>query len=181
MNYASDDLKHEHDAILLALNFLDEICSRIEKGVNVPIGDISSMTGFLKLFADRCHHGKEELFYFPAMEEAGVQNQNGPIGMLLDDHEKGRMLLKSMDSSVTGSSLNRDMFVKSAKGYIELMRSHIEKENNVVFAVGDEKISPSKHTKLLEEFERFEEEVIGVGKHEELHAMLDDFRKRYMK
>lgn len=181
MNYASDDLKHEHDAILFALKVLEEFCVRIEKGADIPAGDISSMTGFLKLFADRCHHGKEELFYFPAMEEAGVQKQNGPIGMLLEEHEKGRLFLKSMDSSVSGRSVNNEIFVKSAKGYIELMRSHIEKENNVVFAVGDEKISPAKHSKLLEEFERFEEEVIGAGKHEELHAMLDDFKKRYMK
>jgi hemerythrin-like domain-containing protein len=34
---------------------------------------------FLKEFADRCHHGKEEDFLFPALEKAGIKKEGGPI------------------------------------------------------------------------------------------------------
>lgn len=40
MNYASQDLVHEHDAILFALRVLDEISDRVHEGKDVPPGDI---------------------------------------------------------------------------------------------------------------------------------------------
>src|SRR5512145_184231 len=177
MNYASSDLRHEHEAILFSLKVLDVICGRLEAGVQVPTDDVSSLTGFLKLFADKCHHGKEELFLFPAMEEAGIQRQDGPIGMLLEEHERGRILLAGMSSAVSAEGIKINKFVINAREYISLLRSHIDKENNLVFAIGDEKLSPSVNEKLLKEFDKFEEEVIGAGKHEELHVMLNDFKK----
>lgn len=180
MIYASDDLKHEHEAILFSLKVLEVICGRLETGGNVPADDVISLTGFLKLFADKCHHGKEENFFFPAMEEAGIQRQNGPIGMLLEEHEKGRGLLAGMSSAVSAGGINKNEFIINARDYISLLRSHIDKENKLVFAIGDEKLTPSANEKLLKEFDKFEEEVIGKGKHEELHSMLNDFRKRYM-
>ncbi|MEN6420324.1 MAG: hypothetical protein ABFD76_00125 [Smithella sp.] len=60
MNYASQDLVCEHDAILFSLSVLDEISNRVNDGKDVPHSDIIELIGFLKLFADKCHHGKEE-------------------------------------------------------------------------------------------------------------------------
>ncbi|HPS58732.1 MAG TPA: hemerythrin domain-containing protein [Spirochaetota bacterium] len=181
MELASKDLIHEHEAILFALKVLEEICNRIESGKEVPVQDITDLIDFIKLFADKCHHGKEENFLFPAMEEAGIQKQNGPIGVMLMEHTSGREFIKNMQTAVSGSAMNKPEFVKSARGYISLLRSHIEKENNVLFPIGDVKISPSKQKELLEQFEKFEDEVIGKGKHEELHKQLHEFNLKYLK
>lgn len=181
MELASKDLIHEHDAILFSLKVLEEICNRVESGKDVPLHDITDLIDFIKLFADKCHHGKEEGFLFPAMVEAGIQQQNGPIGVMLSEHAAGREFIKSMQSAVSGASIDSIEFVKSARGYIALLRQHIEKENNVLFPMGDVKISPNKQQKLLEQFEKFEDDVIGKGKHEELHKQLHDFNKRYLK
>jgi hemerythrin-like domain-containing protein len=181
MKYASDDLKHEHEAILFSLKVLEVICGRLESGDKVPVDDLMSLTGFLKLFADKCHHGKEEMFFFPALEEAGIQEQNGPIGMLLEEHEKGRVLLSAMSSAGSGGGIKKDEFIPNARDYISLLRSHIDKENNLVFAIGDEKLSPQVNEKLLKEFDKFEDEVIGKGKHAELHVMLQEFKEKYIK
>lgn len=181
MELASSDLIHEHEAILFALKVMEEISRRVESGKDVPIKDITDLIDFIKLFADKCHHGKEEGFLFPAMEEAGIQKQNGPIGAMLQEHESGREFIKKMQSAVSGTSINKDEFVKSAKGYISLLRAHIEKENTVLFPVGDVKISPARQKELLAQFEKFEDEVIGKGKHEELHKQLHEFNKKYLK
>jgi len=180
MKYASDDLKHEHEAILFSLKVLEEICRRIESGTSVPVEDAAALTGFLILFADKCHHGKEELFFFPALEEAGIPVQNGPLGILLEEHERGRMLIRNMQSALSVNTFNSEEFVKCSGEYISLLRSHIDKENNLVFAIGDEKLSPSANEKLLKEFDKFEDEVIGKGKHDELHAMLKEFKEKYI-
>ena len=181
MNYASQDLVHEHDAILFALRVLDEISDRVHEGKDVPAGDIIELIEFLKLFADKCHHGKEEGFYFPAIESAGIPRANGPIGVMLSEHDAGRAFIKEMQCSVSEIISDKEGFVKAAKGYVELLRSHIEKENTVLFPMGDAKLSEAKHKELLEEFEKFEENVIGKGKHEELHKQLEEFNRKYLK
>lgn len=181
MNYASQDLVHEHDAILFALRVLEEITNRINEGQDVPTGDIIELIDFLKLFADKCHHGKEEGFYFPAIEAAGIPRINGPIGVMLSEHDVGRGFIKEMENSVSEKTSDKDGFVKGAQRYIALLRSHIEKENKVLFPMGDEKLTETVHQELLEEFEKFEENVIGKGKHEELHNQLDEFNRKYLK
>jgi len=160
---------------------LDEIANRLESGKDVPPGDIIDLIDFLKLFADKCHHGKEEGFYFPALEEAGIQKQNGPIGMMLAEHETGREFIRGMQAAMTENSINKNEFVQSARGYTALLRAHIEKENTILFPIGDMKLSPSKQSELIKLFEEFEEKVIGRGKHEELHKQLKEFNIKYLK
>jgi len=181
MEYASQDLKHEHDAILFSLKILDEISNRVESGKDVSPYDIIGIVDFLKLFADKCHHGKEEGLFFPALEDAGIPKQNGPIGVMLAEHTMGRDFIRQMRESVTDNSVKKNEFVNSSQGYISLMRAHIEKENTILFPMGDAKLSDSKQKELIEAFEKFEEEVIGKGKHEELHKQLHDFETKYLK
>jgi hemerythrin-like domain-containing protein len=75
MKTPSEDLMHEHKAILIALNVIEQMVRRVQNDKGIESKDIEEMIGFLKVFADKCHHGKEEDFLFPALEEAGVKNQ----------------------------------------------------------------------------------------------------------
>lgn len=181
MEKASEDLMHEHDAILFSLKVLEEICSRIELRKDVLVKDITDLIDFLKLFADKCHHGKEEGFLFPALKEAGMPVENGPIGIMLAEHTMGRNFIRQMQESVTDTEFRKEAFGKSARGYIALMRDHIEKENNVLFPMGDVKLTDSKQRELMEAFEKFEEDVVGKGKHEALHKQLHEFNNKYLK
>lgn len=177
---ASDDLRHEHEAILFSLKIIEEICRILDSGGDVPVEDISDLIEFLKVFADRCHHGKEEGFLFPALEKAGIPEENGPIGVMLMEHEKGRKLINGMSLSLDENGLKAGEFVKNAMDYVTLLRAHIEKENNVLFPMGDNKLSEEEQENLLENFDDFEERIIGDGRHEEFHSMLTVLRKRYL-
>ncbi len=181
MKLASQDLMHEHEAILFSLKVLDEMTNLVESGKDVPAGDITDLIDFLKLFADKCHHGKEEGILFPALEEIGIPRYKGPIGVMLEEHDAGRKFIKQMQESVNVDSIKKNEFIHSARGYIYLLRAHIEKENTVLFPMGDAKLSDEKQKELLEAFEDFEEKVIGKGKHEELHKQLNDFNRKYLK
>ncbi|OPY08681.1 MAG: iron-sulfur cluster repair di-iron protein [Syntrophaceae bacterium PtaB.Bin095] len=181
MERASQDLMHEHDAILFSLKVLEEICNRVESRKDVLIKDIASLIEFLKLFADKCHHGKEEGFLFPALIEAGIPAEKGPIDVMLAEHTMGRNYIRQIQESATDKAFRTEEFGKSARGYISLMRAHIQKENNVLFPMGDAKLSDSKQRELIESFEKYEEEVIGKGKHEELHKQLEAFNTKFLK
>lgn len=45
---------------------------KIVSGKNVPAEELKGIMEFLTVFVDKCHHGKEEDFLFPALEAAGI-------------------------------------------------------------------------------------------------------------
>ena len=72
MSKAIEDLEHDHKAILSALQILERIAGDIERGATPTRGELAKFIDFLKEFADKCHHGKEEGMLFPALIEAGM-------------------------------------------------------------------------------------------------------------
>lgn len=180
MTYASEDLVNEHEGILFGLQVLEKMSGLLSAGKNVPVDDLKEMVNFFKLFADKCHHGKEEGLLFPEMEKAGIPNENGPIGQMLLEHEEGRKYIAQM-SDTFKQDFRPAVFVTPALYYISLLRNHIEKENNVLFPMGDERIPPDVQKRLLTAFEEHEEKVMGAGTHERLHELLDAFEQKYLK
>ncbi len=181
MRYASEDLKNEHEGILFGLKILEQMISEFKQSGTADINDIDDMVNFLRLFADKCHHGKEEGLMFPGMEKAGIPNAEGPIGQMLIEHNQGRQYIAAMGASTENGALQADSFIEAASGYINLMRAHIEKENKVLFPMGDKIIPMAVQKNLLEQFEEFEEEVMGKGTHEKLHETLHLFEEKYLK
>ncbi len=180
MDYASEDLRNEHEGILFGLNLLDKMVAQLRNGSTIAKDDYVQMVEFLRLFADKCHHGKEEGLFFPALEQAGIPKKNGPIGQMLIEHELGRKYIKEMTDALAGEAWNSQAFSVAAENYATLLRSHIQKENTVLFPMGDKILAPELQKKLLQEFEHFEETVMGPGIHDQLHAMLDTFEKKYL-
>jgi hemerythrin-like domain-containing protein len=95
MKLASEDLRNEHEGILFGRQILEEMVRRLQNEQPVAADDLQGMIHFLKLFADKCHHGKEEGLYFPSLEQAGVRNDGGPIGQMLSEHTEKRTRFSS--------------------------------------------------------------------------------------
>ena len=71
--------------------------------------------------------------------------------------------------------------MKTARGYINLLNQHIDKENNVLFPLARKaSIRCKNRQKLWEGFEMIETQKIGVGKHEEFHKMIESLEKNYL-
>lgn len=180
MTYASEDLMKEHEGILFGLKILEKMVQLIKERNQFEIVDLKEMINFLRLFADKCHHGKEEGLMFPAMEKAGIPNENGPIGQMLIEHVEGRKYISQMTESSENDMFKKDAFIKAAMNYIILLRAHIDKENIILFPLGDSKIPLDKQAELLELFEVHEKKVMGSGTHEKLHETLNKFEHKYL-
>jgi hemerythrin-like domain-containing protein len=180
MEYASKELIQDHETILVSLKILDVISNRLESGKNIPVEDITAPIEFLKIFVDRYHHCKEECILFPALTESGVQNQNGPIGMVLYEHDKGREYILQMEDSISADPIKKDEFIRAARGYTAILRNNIKNENTILLPIADIKIPPSKQEKIIKAFEELEEDVLGRETHEKLNELLDDFKKKYL-
>jgi hemerythrin-like domain-containing protein len=138
----------------------------------------------LQVFADRCHHGKEERLLFLAMEAAGVPKENGPLAVMLSEHGRGRLFIAEMKNLVIsyekGESGALLVFTTPALQYVDLLRSHIWKENNVLFPMAEKAVPADRLELIGEQFDRFEKEQIGQGTHEAFHEMINTLSKIYL-
>ncbi len=64
MGKATQDLKNEHESILHVLKIVDKAISNNVKDNDTIIKFGNELVYFLKTFADKCHHGKEETHLF---------------------------------------------------------------------------------------------------------------------
>ncbi len=176
MIYASSDLREEHEGVLSGLSILEAMAQAKE----ISVRDAQGIVEFFSLFADKCHHGKEEELLFPAMEKAGIPRENGPIGQMLAEHVQGRAFIAAMRTAAQGESLDRAAFVKAATAYVQLMRAHIDKENRVLFPMGDRLLPQTEQQRLLSAFIHHEEIVMGPGVHEHLHEVLRELSEKYI-
>jgi hemerythrin-like domain-containing protein len=177
MATATKVLRHEHEAILKMLGAAEEGARRLERGEEVRQETLANLHEFFRLFADRCHHGKEEDLLFPLLERKGFPRQGGPIGLMLSEHEQGRTLIGQMveafEAYKSGQKSAGARWTEAAQGYAALLRAHIDKENNILFMMAERVLTPDEQASLAEDFEKLEVEKMGVGTHERLHTMMD--------
>jgi len=176
-------LKKEHDAIQQMLGILERVCRKLESGEQVNPVHLEQMIEFIRVFADKRHHGKEEDLLFPAMEASGFPREGGPTGVMFREHDEGRSYVRALSEAVSqykgGNLAASPHIVRSARSYIALLTQHIDKENNILFPMADMHLSEEKQRELLVEFDRVETEKIGVGKHEEFHQLLHNLKGMY--
>jgi len=180
----TEELMDEHEGIKLMLRIMEKISERIGRRERVPEQDLDGIAEFLAVFVDKCHHGKEEEHLFPALERAGIPREGGPIGVMLFEHDQGRRtaaLLTSAFGAYRSNEKNAgERISKSTREYCALLRSHIEKENNVLFRMAEGRISGTEDAQLVAAFETLERERIGPGKHEAFHQMLSRLEQAYL-
>lgn len=179
MSKAIDDLKNEHEAILVGLRILDSVGSQVKGGKPVAAQDVAAFLGFLVEFADKCHHGKEEGILFTALGKTRASEQAALVEALLAEHVQGRKLITEM-SGALAQGLDRGNFTRPAAAYASLLRSHIQTENDVLFPMAERVLSLATLEQVYRAFEEHEEKVIGQGRHEQLHALLDELTRRYV-
>lgn len=170
-------LSEEHRIIERVLNSLEAGADRLQSGQDVRPEFFFSAVDFVRGFADGCHHQKEEKVLFVRMEELGVPNQGGPIGVMLADHEQGREFIRALMAATqemqAGDASARARVISSARGYIHLLRQHIMKEDNILFPMADKVIPTEQHDQVWDDFEHIEHEETGEGVHEKYLALAE--------
>ncbi len=169
-------LKAEHRVIERGIALLEKAAMATAAGTPPPKQTLENLVLFLRTFADKCHHGKEEGILFPALVEKGVPKEGGPVGVMLIEHDEGRSFIRGLSESIADLGQKADAparIVQNAARYAQLLRQHIQKEDNVLFAIADSQLDEAEQKAMFERFERFEEEDTGTGEHERMLKLLD--------
>lgn len=176
-------LMQEHRVIEVALNCLEAMVEKAKTDNGLEREPAEQIVDLIRNFADRCHHGKEEDRLFPAMVAKGMPVEGGPIRIMLMEHDMGRDLVRLMaeniESASNGDASGLREFSGAAIDYVRLLRSHIQKEDRILFPMADQILDESEQNKLLAEFQTVETEHMGAGTHERYLKIAESLAARY--
>jgi hemerythrin-like domain-containing protein len=174
-------LAQEHRVIEQVLDCLERLADWCAMSGQLDGDSARQVVEFFRHFADHCHHGKEEEYLFPMLEAVGFVREAGPTGVMLDEHELGRLHLGGMaeaiDAAAAGDPDAVKVFLGRAWAYVDLLRRHIQKEDQVLFPMADHVLSAASQRALLESFDRVE--AGHAGAHEKYLRLADELAARW--
>lgn len=146
----SQVLRSEHQKILSVFQVLRTLAERYERGEGFESDAIKQCIEFFQLFADACHHGKEEDLLFPMLEMRGVTREGGPIGVMLHEHRLGREYVRRMAEAFTADKPRE--CIAAGRDFVGLLSQHIFKEDNILFNMADRVLSAADQEELARSF-----------------------------
>lgn len=156
-------LRQEHEVIRAVLTALERTGQQLAQGAAIDAAFWHDAIEFLRVFADLCHHAKEEGHLFPALADAGLAERGGPVGQLLGEHESARALVLGLaDARAAGDA---QALVQLTRRYVALLRDHISKENEVLFVLAERVLAPATMGRILEGFALVEHDELNEDTH----------------
>jgi hemerythrin-like domain-containing protein len=176
-------LMQEHRVIEQVILCLEEIAIRCEVGQPLDVDSAQQAIDFFRMFADHCHHGKEEDLLFPLMEQKGFSRAGGPTGVMLYEHEAGRRHVRAMSDALervaAGNITAKGAFIEHARCFAELLRQHIFKEDHCLFPMADRALSELDQQDLSRSFAEVEQQDLGTEMHAKYVAIADRLAERF--
>lgn len=171
---STTSLRRDHDLIEKVIKAMESTIQLLNDGKQIPESILLPVIDFTKNFTDVCHHSKEENSLFPALEQAGMPRNMGPIAMMLMDHERSREIGKEMENSAKDyiSSGSSTKLISDMQQYVEHITEHLWKENNRLFMMAEARLQyvSKKVDKELNEIE--ESKLKEIGKTREHYEQL---------
>ena len=168
---STDILMAEHRLIEQVLDCLEKIVQQVTTGQKLDRESSLEAIDFCRAFVDGCHHAKEEGYLFPLLVQRGLSQEEGPIAVMLSEHNQGRAHVRAIFEELEKGAPDRLAVAAHLEAFVALLRAHIGKEDNVLFPMADQLLTTQDQVTLEADFERVEREEIGEGVHEQYHQL----------
>lgn len=132
-----DLLVADHTVIEKVFAAMNELFSRSTDPRPLVVHDLLT---FLVDYVDGCHSKKEEEHLFPLLEARGIPAEGGPLGMMKQEHEESRRLLRQIRKSgrayLAGDGKALAILRNAFRAFSQLLGNHFWKENDVLYPMG---------------------------------------------
>jgi hemerythrin-like domain-containing protein len=160
-----ETLEAEHRVIQRVVAVMVVLADQLEAGGGADPAVLERIVEFLRTFADRSHHGKEEAWFFPAMERRGVPAHGCPLGGLTMEHAKGRLLVGEFAEAIEAwktdmkAAAAREALVKTLRVLATFYPAHIWKEDYLLFPLAGRLLTQEDRQELSARFEAVDREI----------------------
>jgi hemerythrin-like domain-containing protein len=179
---AIEILVKEHDSILQMINITQSILNEKDAST-INLNHVEEIIDFVKNFADKYHHLKEEDVLFVEMEKHGMPREGGPIGVMLNEHDEGRKYIKNATQAVekfkSGDTLSYDQIKDNLLNYCTLLTNHIYKENNILYPMAERLLPTDVKSEMTNNFEKANASTINNEYHDKYLKMVEELSTLY--
>ena len=172
-------LMKEHRLIERMVALMKEKVNEINKTGDIEPSFVEAVVDFLRTYADRTHHGKEEDILFRELAKKPLSLEHDKMfGELIQEHILGRKLVSNLDSAKENYLRGANDSLQDIKTFLnKLVRfypMHIEKEDRHFFYPCVEYFNTREQNRMLQEFRDFDQQLI----HEKYNKTVDELEKR---
>lgn len=160
-------LEAEHRLVLEVADAAEAECRHIEETGAVRADLVGDMIGFFRYFNDGLHDPKEEGLLFARCHRRGMTEDDEPLEQMIGEHEwcRGKLdglerTLERMDPGDRAAALS---FSASLREFIQVVRCHIEVEEEVFFDTAQHYLTANDRQELTEEFEAVHWDEVEEG------------------
>lgn len=164
----------EHRLIERMIKAIGKEIDRIEAEEKVDPVLIDAIVDFIRTYADRCHHGKEEDILFRELKKKPLSEEHErTMNELIEDHRWARQTTGRVVEGKNAYAEQKEKSVyavtKPLRELIEFYPKHIEKEDKRFFIPIMEYFSKEEKDALLKEGDQFDKTLI----HEKYAKVVD--------
>ena len=153
---STEMLKKEHERILVIVDRLEKECESLESGEKEDKNFFRKSIDFIRNYADKFHHAKEEDILFKEFVKLVEKEEVhcNPVEQMLHEHDLGRDFVKGIEEGLDEN--NNEKIIRNARGYTQLIREHIFKEDDILYPMADEALSKEVQEEMLKKFKNIE-------------------------
>lgn len=166
-------LSEEHKHILKVVNALNRECDAIGDGKKLDKEFFSKAVDFIRNYADKYHHAKEEDILFAELNKNEERMHCNPVPQMVYEHEQGRSFVKGLEESLKRN--DKEGVLTNGKNYAALLQDHIFKEDNILYPLADEALTKKDQLDMLK---RAEEANQKLGYEKKYLLLAQELEKR---
>ncbi len=168
----------EHRLIEKMIEIIRKEILKIKETNNVDIVFIDTAVDFIRIYADKTHHGKEEDILFRDCVKKNMSEKDIKVmNELIAEHKYGRRivgeLVEARDNYSCGNNTINTIIEKLGQ-LVEFYPEHIKKEDKIFFPDSEEYFSEDELEELLKEFWEFDRTMI----HEKYKLVVEQLKNR---
>ena len=156
----------EHKLILRMIALVEKNTELLEQGKFRNWQFYLDAVDFIRNYADRFHHAKEEDVLFTELIKNGMPEKQSPIEAMHMEHDQGRAFVRAMEEAaqkaLDGEVGQALIVAENAKGYATLLRGHIEKEDGILYPLAERVLPEEVRGRMLNAYDRAEGKTPGL-------------------
>ena len=176
-----DIMVNEHKHIKVVLKSIEIISKEIMNGAEVEDELYRRMIDFVRNYADKYHHKKEEDYVFNRMSLDKMAE--GPVQGMLLEHDMGRKYIMNLEKALNeckqGNKDEKVRIVTYGMAYRDLLEDHISKEDNVIYKFALRVIDEEEVNRITGEFDKIEEAEENRAIREKYEGLAQELRSRF--
>jgi hemerythrin-like domain-containing protein len=173
---ARGPLMIEHRLIQQMLTLIQRRLEEVTQTQSIDPYFVDTAVDFIRVYADRTHHGKEEDILFKDLRNKALSKEDlRMMDGLIEDHifcrYTTKALIEANNQYRTGNEASLSLVTSCLKTLVEFYPEHMKKEDEIFFPASRAYFTDEEDQAMLSKFWDFDRKMI----HEKYKAVVKEF------